>query len=636
MAQVSAAAFFLEKWLEMVDGKKNSKAMSLDKYNANVLDLQSAISNPGTKSSHQQNLLKSFMLVPAINGTMKLIRRRKSEEDNFLYVVANEQLYETISKEHLSLGHAGITKMMHLTRSKYYNVTQEAVTLFISLCEECERKRKKASSKGIVVKPIRSSKAFERMQVDLIDMQGDPDGENNWILNAQDHKTKFVQLRPIKRKTAEEVANALLEIFLTTNGAPAILQSDNGREFDNALIQDMEKQWSGLRIVHGRPRHPQSQGSVERSNAEVSKLLSIWRTHNGGREASWANGLKFVQFQMNRSRNSGIKMSPCEALYGDSASVGLATTCLPPSNLEVESIINEDDFDAMCAGEYTSSSSVPPISHEDTPASISSEGNSLQEAESEPSCLQSAELESACPSLQQAELSCLQDADPESASPSLQEDGEVHVTMDDSYELSLGSCGSCSKGLMESAMVCVGCRLAIHQECGYNGMCTLCRLSNERTKKRKIVSEAQEQQAQKMLKRSEAYRPQLHVGDNVRIGIPKVDRPRLDPPNVIGVVTAVDEHGGYRVGTKHGQVKGVLARNMIEKCSQNVFISPDQVPDTVLSVRQTNTHGSTGHGQGHFHCNCKTGCQNGRCKCKKSNKVCNSRCHTNLGCKNKG
>ena len=74
--------------------------------------------------------------------------------------------------------------MMHLTRSKYYNVTQEAVTLFISLCEECERKRKKASSKGIVVKPIRSSKAFERMQVDLIDMQGDPDGENNWILNA--------------------------------------------------------------------------------------------------------------------------------------------------------------------------------------------------------------------------------------------------------------------------------------------------------------------------------------------------------------------------------------------------------------------------------------------------------------------
>ena len=62
MAQVSAAAFFLEKWLEMVDGKKNSKAMSLDKYNANVLDLQSAISNPGTKSSHQQNLSCWFQL----------------------------------------------------------------------------------------------------------------------------------------------------------------------------------------------------------------------------------------------------------------------------------------------------------------------------------------------------------------------------------------------------------------------------------------------------------------------------------------------------------------------------------------------------------------------------------------------
>ena len=123
----------------------------------------------------------------------------------------------------------------------------------------------------------------ERVQVDLIDMQSDPDGEYKWILNMQDHFSKFVHLRPLKFKTAEEVSSMVLDIFLSTNGAPRILQCDNGREFDNKLMKQLEEQWAGLKLVHGRPRHPQSQGSVERANAEVSKKLQSWRRDNGGR-----------------------------------------------------------------------------------------------------------------------------------------------------------------------------------------------------------------------------------------------------------------------------------------------------------------------------------------------------------------
>ena len=54
-----------------------------------------------------------------------------------------------------------------------------------------------------------------------------------------------------------------------------------------------------------------------------------------------------------------------------------------------------------------------------------------------------------------------------------------------------------------------------------------------------------------MLKHSEASRPPLVFGDNVRIGIPKVDWGRSDPPSVIGVVTDINEYGSYKVGTKH-------------------------------------------------------------------------------------
>ena len=79
-------------------------------------------------------------------------------------------------------------------------------------------------------------------------------------------------MRPLKTKTADEVAYQLLDIF-TIIGAPAILQSDNGREFVAKVIEELAGMWTGLKIVHGRARHPQSQGSVERCNQDI-KLLT--------------------------------------------------------------------------------------------------------------------------------------------------------------------------------------------------------------------------------------------------------------------------------------------------------------------------------------------------------------------------
>jgi hypothetical protein len=35
-------------------------------------------------------------------------------------------------------------------------------------------------------------------------------------------------------------------------------------------------------IVHGRPRHPQSQGFVERANVDVKEMLATWLSENPG------------------------------------------------------------------------------------------------------------------------------------------------------------------------------------------------------------------------------------------------------------------------------------------------------------------------------------------------------------------
>ena len=53
-----------------------------------------------------------------------------------------------------------------------------------------------------------------RAQVDLIDIQSQPDGDLKWILVYRDHLTKFVQLCPVTSKRVPEIAYQLIIVVL--------------------------------------------------------------------------------------------------------------------------------------------------------------------------------------------------------------------------------------------------------------------------------------------------------------------------------------------------------------------------------------------------------------------------------------
>ena len=46
-------------------------------------------------------------------------------------------------------------------------------------------------------------------------------------------------------------------------GTPQILQSDNGSEFTALVLSQLRLLLPDLLIVHDKPRHPQSEGSVK-------------------------------------------------------------------------------------------------------------------------------------------------------------------------------------------------------------------------------------------------------------------------------------------------------------------------------------------------------------------------------------
>ena len=76
-------------------------------------------------------------------------------------------MFNVAQKIHIATGHGCRDKMIKEANKKYANVSIEALELFKELCEECQQKKRKLASKGLVV-----SKEFNSCgQMDLIDMQ---------------------------------------------------------------------------------------------------------------------------------------------------------------------------------------------------------------------------------------------------------------------------------------------------------------------------------------------------------------------------------------------------------------------------------------------------------------------------------
>ena len=257
--------------------------------------------------------------------------KRVSPNDPVLYYVPMEETLAVVQQAHAATGHGGRDRMIKELDKKYKNIPREALKFFIGNCSVCQQKAVRQRTKGVVVKPILTKDFMSRAQIDLIDFQSMADGNFKWLLVFQDHLTKFCVLRPLTSKRASEVAIHLVDIFCLF-GAPVILQSDNGSEFTAGIIRELKSLWPTLHLVNGKPRHPQSQGSVERANADIKNMLSAWMQENSSKR--WTMGIRFVQFMKNTSHHGGIKRAPYKAMFGTDAKVGLASSSLPREVIE--------------------------------------------------------------------------------------------------------------------------------------------------------------------------------------------------------------------------------------------------------------------------------------------------------------
>ncbi|KAI8489127.1 hypothetical protein Bbelb_331120 [Branchiostoma belcheri] len=144
-------------------------------------------------------------------------------------------------------------------------------------------------------------------------------------------------------ETALTVAQIVFEGWICVHGPPERIHTDQGRNFESALIAELCK-FMKIGKTRTTPYHPQSDGMVERFNRTLGNVLRAYVSDN---QRDWDTHLPMVKFAYNTSEHSTTKFTPYFVMHGRESRLpvelmfGTPTTAAAPVQEYVKDLVNK-------------------------------------------------------------------------------------------------------------------------------------------------------------------------------------------------------------------------------------------------------------------------------------------------------
>jgi Integrase zinc binding domain len=245
---------------------------------------------------------------------------RKESSVGGTIVCKQSKVFDAIRDAHISTAHLAVANTLAQIQLKYWNITRNEVDHFVKVCPVCAFKRHKSKKPKGAKKPIMSEMFCDCFQVDLIDYTNmkciNHYGiEMKWLLVCKDHFSGFTVLAALPSKEAKHVIHELSYIFGLI-GYPTFFHTDYGKEFvAKEVIKGIKDISITITSVTGHPRCPSDQGSVEKQNSLVKKIVLNLEQMGKG---PWADNLGPVMSAMNAKPfgTGPSKISAYETVFG--------------------------------------------------------------------------------------------------------------------------------------------------------------------------------------------------------------------------------------------------------------------------------------------------------------------------------
>lgn len=260
---------------------------------------------------------------PDIRVLMRQWPKLYVNEDGILYRKAGDKQQLILPKEHRQtvfhelhkeMGHVGVERTLNLIQDRFYWARMYPdIEHFVTQECECLKAKRPHKATRAPLTTIVTTRPGELVCIDFLHLETCKQGFE-YILVVIDHFTGFAQAYATKNKSSKTVVDKLFNDFALRVGFPERIHHDMGREFDNQLMDQLQKSCD-VRGSHTTCYHPQGNGKCERFNRTI---LSMLRTLTSEQKADWKSSLTKIVHAYNCTRSGVTGFSPYYLLFGRS------------------------------------------------------------------------------------------------------------------------------------------------------------------------------------------------------------------------------------------------------------------------------------------------------------------------------
>lgn len=171
-------------------------------------------------------------------------------------------------------GHLGVKKTLEKVKERFYWLhCKDDVEDWCRKCTACAAVKGPHTRSRAAMRIYNVGVPWERVALDVAGPFPVTKAGNRYILVVMDYFTKWPEVFAIPNQEAITVATKLVNEVFCRFGVPLEIHSDQGRNFESQLFQEVCKIF-GIHKTRTTPYHPQSDGMVERFNQTLERHLA--------------------------------------------------------------------------------------------------------------------------------------------------------------------------------------------------------------------------------------------------------------------------------------------------------------------------------------------------------------------------
>ena len=227
--------------------------------------------------------------------------------------------------------HLGIVKTKAKIKQRFYWYRMGTdISLHIRQCPECSTNSNPQKRPKATLMDYRVGAPMDRIGIDILGPLPTSNQGNTCLLVVGDYFTRWIEAYPMSDQQAETTANHLVFQFFSRFGIPYEIHSDQGRNFESRLFQEICHLLE-IKKTRSTPYRPQSNGLIERFNRTLGKMIRSFIASN---IYDWDVHIPLLTAAYRSTRHPATGFTPNKLMLGREVNLPIDILYPRPSSLE--------------------------------------------------------------------------------------------------------------------------------------------------------------------------------------------------------------------------------------------------------------------------------------------------------------